>query len=327
LEPVIPWEVRRLLLLWTRTRVWDGADRARVLHGVPHGTATSPLLANFYLTSFDRQLDDDGVHPVRYVDDLAALARTEHKARAALNTMETALQPLGLALNPAGDPVRHFDQGFEFLGFELRGRLLRVAPSKLLEFRRHAVEVQEAPGAGPMRRRIALLNRMVRDWRAYYRMGIPREQFRELDTWLEERVRAATLRLWSRDGARGRDLELAGLESLAGAGRRIFQPEPPPSVEGYGYRIPVEGADPRADVAVAGAGDALRLEGGACVVEPASGGRVRLRPGLRAVVVADGALCDAAALRHLLEHGTALRFVALVVPAPGPTAVGGEVRG
>jgi hypothetical protein len=89
----------------------------------------------------------------------------------------------------------------------------------------------------------------------------------------------------------------------------------------------VEGADPRADVAVAGAGDALRLEGGACVVEPPSGGRVRLRPGLRAVVVADGAACEAAALRHLLEHGTALRFVAVMVSAPGPTLVGGEVRG
>jgi CRISPR-associated protein Cas1 len=149
LEPVIPWEVRRLLVLWTRTRVWDGADRARVLRGVPQGTATSPLLANFYLTSFDRQLDDDGVHAVRYVDDLAALARTEHEARAALNTMEGALQPLGLALNPARDPVRHFDQGFEFLGFELRGRLLRVAPSKLLEFRRHAVECWKLPAPVP----------------------------------------------------------------------------------------------------------------------------------------------------------------------------------
>jgi hypothetical protein len=308
--------VRRLLVLWTRTRVWDGADRARVLRGVPQGTATSPLLANFYLTPFDRQLDDEGLRAVRYVDDLAALARTEHQALAALHAMEAALQPLGLALNPAGDPVRHFDQGFEFLGFELRGRLLRVAPSRLLEFRRHAVEVLEAPRAGPMRRRIALLNRMVRGWRAYYRMGIPREQFRELDAWLEVRVRAAMLRLWSRDGARGRDLELAGLESLAGAGRRVFQPEPPPSVEGYGYRIPVEGVDPRADVAVACAGDALLLESGACVVTTAAGARVRLRPGLRAVVAADGAICHAAALRHLLEHGTTLRFVAAVVPSP-----------
>jgi hypothetical protein len=235
------------------------------------------------------------------------------------------LRPLGLALNPAADPVRHFDQGFEFLGFELRGRLLRVAPSRLLEFRRHAVEVLESPRVGPMRRRIALLNRMVRGWRAYYRMGVPRDQFRELDAWLEERVRAAMLRLWSRDGARGRDLELAGLESLAAAGRRVFQPEPPPSVEGYGYRIPVEGVDPRAEVAVAGEGDVLRLEGGACVVEAASGGRTRLRPGLRAVVVADGAVCEAAALRHLLEHGTALRLVAAVVPAPTHPAAAGEV--
>jgi hypothetical protein len=56
----------------------------------------------------------------------------------------------------------------------------------------------------------------------------------------------------------------------------------------------------------------------------AAGGRARLRPGLRAVLVADGAVCDAAALRNLLEHGTALRFVGAVVPAPGPAAVAAD---
>ena len=41
-----------------------------------------------------------------------------------------------------------------------------------------------------------------------------------------------------------------------------------------------------------------------------------LRPGLRAVVVADGAVCHSDALRHLLKHGTVLHFVAAVVAEP-----------
>ena len=48
----------------------------------------------------------------------------------------------------------------------------------------------------------------------------------------------------------------------------------------------------------------------------AGGARAVLRPGLRAVVVADGAVCHSDALRHLLKHGTALRFVAAVVAEP-----------
>lgn len=282
---------------------------------MPQGTATSPLLANFYLTPFDEHLEFEGVRAVRYVDDVAAAARTEHDARNALAAMEAGLRPLGLELNRKADPVRSWDQGFEFLGFELRGSQVRVAPSKLLEFRRHALAVLEEPRAGSMRRRIALLNRMIRGWRAYYRVGIPREQFRELDAWLEERVREATLRLWAEERPHPRSLELAGLESLSASGRRVFQPPPPPSVEGYAYRIPLEGADDRAGVAVAGPGEVLALEGRGCRRVRADGTSTALAPDLRAVVLADGAVCHASALRHLLERGTALRFVAAVAPS------------
>jgi RNA-directed DNA polymerase len=135
------------------------------------------------------------VRAVRYVDDLVALAPTEHQARNALAAMRSGLASLGLELNSKRDPVRSFDEGFEFLGFQLVGRSLRVAPSKILQFRRHALTVLETPGAGSMRRRIALLNGMIRGWRAYYRVGVPREQFCKLDEWLEQQVRAARLRL------------------------------------------------------------------------------------------------------------------------------------
>jgi retron-type reverse transcriptase len=110
LKEVVPWEVRRLLLLWTRTRVWDGADRFRLTRGVPQGTPTSPLLANFYLTPFDEHLEFEGVRAVRYVDDLVALAPTEHQAQNALAAMRSGVASLGLELNPGRDPVRSFDE-------------------------------------------------------------------------------------------------------------------------------------------------------------------------------------------------------------------------
>jgi RNA-directed DNA polymerase len=316
LRDVVPWPVRRLLLLWTRTWVHDGADRFRLTRGVPQGTPTSPLLANFYLTPFDEHLEFEGVRVVRYVDDLVALASTEHEARNALAAMRAGLASLGLELNAHADPVRSFDQGFEFLGFHLIGRSIRVAPSKLLEFRRHATHVLESPRAGSMRRRIALLNRMIRGWRAYYHAGVPRDQFRELDDWLEEQVRAARLRLWAREQPGPRSLELAGLESLSAPGRRVFQPPAPPSVEGYAYRLPVEGEDDRRRVAAVHAGECLTAGNGRCSVRRTGEPPVPLDDELRAVVVADGALCEAAALRRLLERGTALRFVATIAPDP-----------
>jgi hypothetical protein len=246
---------------------------------------------------------------VRYADDLVALARTEGEARSALNAMASALRPLGLELNRALDPVRSFDAGYEFLGFGLRGNSVRVAPSKLLEFRRHALRVLEDPAAGSMRRRIALLNRMIRGWRAYYRAGVPREQFEELDAWLQEQVRAARLRVWAQEGPGRRSLELAGLESLARPGRRIFQPEPPPTVEGYAYRIPLEGEAEHDRVAVLRPLDTLRVVDGACTIVRGDGTSVPLDADTRAVVTVGGVTCASAALRRLLERGVALRFV------------------
>jgi hypothetical protein len=69
---------------------------------------------------------------------------------------------------------------------------------------------------------------MVRGWRAYYRMGIPREQFHEVAAWREERARAATLRLWSRlYGGHGMDhlplLERRGVSEMFGW-RKVVSP-------------------------------------------------------------------------------------------------------
>jgi RNA-directed DNA polymerase len=319
LEPHLPSEVRRLLLLWTRAWIHDGAERFRLRQGLPQGTATSPLLANLYLTPFDENLAFEGVEAIRYVDDLVALARTERAARAALDTFAVSLAPLALHLNADSRQVRSFDEGFEFLGFELRGQSLRVAPSKILAFRRHALMVLEHPGGGSMRLRIARLNQMIRGWRAYYRIGIPREQFKELDEWLEGQVRAARLLRWGREQPPARELELAGLESLANSGRRIFQPPPPPSVEGYEYRVPLEGEREYEHVLIVPAAGDLALEADVCYSVGTSGEWAAVDPKIRAVVIADGAVCDAGALRWLLDRGIALRFVASTTHGAGVT--------
>jgi hypothetical protein len=133
-------------------------------------------------------------------------------------------------------------------------------------------------------------------------------------------VRTARLRLWAEEQPGPRSLELAGLESLSVPGRRVFQPPPPPTVEGYAYRIPVEGEDERNRAAVVAPSETLTAAAGGCSVVLRDGASAPLAPDLRAVVIADGAVCHAAALRRLLERGTVLRFVESVVPAPGTTA-------
>jgi hypothetical protein len=148
-----------------------------------------------------------------------------------------------------------------------------------------------------------------------------RRELAELDAWLEDRVRTARLALWARERPSPRDLELAGLESLCGSGRRVFQPPPPPTLEGYAYRVPLRGAEAAGDVAVLKDGDALQEGGSGCLIVAADGSRRALPAGLRALVAADGALCHSAALRRMLESGTSLRFVERVAEEGGERGV------
>ena len=50
---------------WVTASVWDGADVCRLTCGIPHGSPLSPLLANFFLNTFDRLLRAEGVKFIR----------------------------------------------------------------------------------------------------------------------------------------------------------------------------------------------------------------------------------------------------------------------
>lgn len=83
LRPVIQdEEALRIIVLWLKMGAVDGAGRWRdVYSGVRQGNIISPLLANFYLTPFDRHMSDKGLSLVRYADDLRIFTADEKAAK------------------------------------------------------------------------------------------------------------------------------------------------------------------------------------------------------------------------------------------------------
>lgn len=84
--------------------------------GLPQGLPVSPLLANFYLTPFDRRMIDAGFKLVRYADDLAICCPDSSSVECAVKEITAALNPLGLRLSEDKTLVTTFEAGFEFLG-------------------------------------------------------------------------------------------------------------------------------------------------------------------------------------------------------------------
>jgi CRISPR-associated protein Cas1 len=105
-----------LLRQWIRGCVWDGSHLHPLTRGVPQGSPVSPLLANFFLEDFDRELEKSGRKLIRYADDFLILARTPQDASQALAQSEQLLAQEHLKLNREKTRIVDFAHGFRFLG-------------------------------------------------------------------------------------------------------------------------------------------------------------------------------------------------------------------
>jgi hypothetical protein len=66
--------------------------------GVPQGSPISGVLANVFLTAFDRALERAGIVFLRYLDDVTILAASPEALAAGLGTAKSLLESLGMSL-------------------------------------------------------------------------------------------------------------------------------------------------------------------------------------------------------------------------------------
>jgi RNA-directed DNA polymerase len=85
--------------------------------GTLQGAPLSPLLTNFYMTPFDREVTGHGFRLIRYCDDFVIQCRTEVEAQAALRAAEEALAGRRLHLHTDKTRIVPTDGEFEFLGY------------------------------------------------------------------------------------------------------------------------------------------------------------------------------------------------------------------
>ena len=85
--------------------------------GTLQGAPLSPLLTNFYMTPFDREVTGQGFRLIRYCDDLVIQCRTEAEAQSALRVAEQTLVGRRLSLHPDKTSIVPPNGEFEFLGY------------------------------------------------------------------------------------------------------------------------------------------------------------------------------------------------------------------
>jgi RNA-directed DNA polymerase len=126
---------------------------------------------------------------VRYADDLVALCHSRAHAEQVKARLAVWLAPRGLVFNEDKTRIVHLEDGFDFLGFNVRryhGKLVLIKPSRSAVRRvrrRLHTEIRALRGsnAGGVLKK---LTPIIRGWAAYYRTEVSSEVFSALDDYL-----------------------------------------------------------------------------------------------------------------------------------------------
>ena len=207
--------VLKLIRQWLEAGVLEDGVRNATEIGSPQGGVISPLLVNIYLHVLDMYWAERYSSLgklIRYADDFVIICRTRQDAETALQTVKQIMGILKLTLHSTKTRVVDMGRdGFDFLGFHFHkkkskksGKLLPYAwpaqkAMKAVRSKIHLITERKSL-SNPLSEVIKYLNRVIRGWRNYFRIGNCTLKFQQLDRYVRWR-----LEQWvqSKQGSRG----------------------------------------------------------------------------------------------------------------------------
>lgn len=195
--------------------------------GTPQGGIISPVLANLALDGLEGRLREQyprkalhglrgKVNLVRYADDFVITGSSKELLEGEVRPLvEQFMRERGLELSPEKTLVTHIEDGFDFLGFNVRkyGGKLLIKPSRknvkaFLCKVRKVIRTNRQTPAGQLVRQ---LNSLVRGWANYHRHVVSKRTFEAVDhaifealwSWAKRRHRSKTSQ-WVKDRYFGR---------------------------------------------------------------------------------------------------------------------------
>lgn len=189
-----------ILRKWLKAGFMEEGVYHDSLSGAPQGGIVSPTLMNLTLDGlesllrlhFPQQVQREGkryypkVNLIRYADDLIITGESRELLEEQVQPLvEAFLAERGLRLSPEKTKIVHVDEGFDFLGQNVRkynGKLL-IKPSKenvkaFLDkvralLKQHRMATQETV--------LSILNPIIRGWAQYHRHVVAKEVFSTVD--------------------------------------------------------------------------------------------------------------------------------------------------
>lgn len=243
LQAIGNFPARGLINQWLKA----GYVEDEMLHptdtGVPQGGVISPLLLNVALHGMEQALGTSypprgvtrGTYAVvRYADDFAVFCPTQEKAIEARSLLATWLEPRGLKLSDEKPHIRHLQEGFNFLGFNIRHspapnssrggykQLIKPSTDSINQLKRKLKGLWRKHVGTPTVALINEMNPVIRGWSNYFRTGVAKETFSALDKFMYYRAQRYMKRRHPKKSGRWRTQRYRG-RSLGRQDQWVFQ--------------------------------------------------------------------------------------------------------
>lgn len=184
---------KRVLTRWLDAGFIESQSFNPTTGGVPQGGVISPTLANMALDGLEAIIRDATkgrkVNFIRYADDFIATADSPSLLEdAIIPLIDKFLSTRGLRLSPEKTRIVHIDDGFDFLGFNIRkyqGKYLSK-PSKenVKSFTREIKQVVRKGYGHSGAVLIGRLNPKIKGWANYYRTGASKSTYSKIDNMI-----------------------------------------------------------------------------------------------------------------------------------------------
>lgn len=193
----------------------DGKHHATEL-GAPQGGIISPTLAVIALSGLEaklvstrkRQRDKEKIHLITYADDFIVTAASEEYLKdKVIPTLVASLQEVGLELSIEKSRITKIEEGFNFLGFNVRKypcEKLLIKPSKasIKMFLKDVRAIIKSAIALPTEIVIHQLNQKITGWTNYYKGGVSSQVFAKIDSEIYSALKSWCLKRHARKGKR-----------------------------------------------------------------------------------------------------------------------------
>lgn len=174
--------------------------------GTPQGGNLSPLLSNIMLNEQDKELEQRGLHFVRYADDCIITVGSKAAANRVMHSITGWIErKLRLKVNATKSKVTTPSK-FKYLGFGFwKDRdewKARAHQDSVKRFERKLKQLTKRSWSVSIEYRIMKLNQVIRGWINYFRMGSMKTAMRRIDEHLRNRMRIVIWKQWKKRSKR-----------------------------------------------------------------------------------------------------------------------------